>query len=133
LFCDASGQPQKRIIAVIGATGMQGGSVVRAINADKSGEFVARAVCRNVDSDKAKSLKAAGVEVVYGDVNDLGSLVRAFKVKYIAFFVIECSSNSRMNRAATAHSWSRPFGSICRRKLNWYRPRIWLSPASRPM
>ena len=35
---------QKKIIAVLGATGAQGGGMVRAIMADKSGEFTARAL-----------------------------------------------------------------------------------------
>lgn len=57
----------KKIIAVTGATGAQGGSLVRAIVADKSGEFVARAITRKLDSDKAKELAALGVEVVVAD------------------------------------------------------------------
>ncbi len=42
----------KRIIAVTGATGAQGGSVVRFLL--KDGGFQIRALTRNVDSDAAK-------------------------------------------------------------------------------
>lgn len=69
----------KKIIAVLGATGAQGGGLVRAIQADAKSEFRARAITRNPDSDKAKALAALGVEVVKGDVDDPASLVQAFK------------------------------------------------------
>jgi uncharacterized protein YbjT (DUF2867 family) len=77
----------KKVIAVVGATGAQGGSLVRAILNDKSGDFKARAITRDVNSDKAKALAKAGAEVVAADVNDLQSLVKAFKGAYGAFCV----------------------------------------------
>ena len=54
--------PEKKIIAVVGATGAQGGGLVRAILADKSGAFAARAITRDPVSDKARALRAAGAE-----------------------------------------------------------------------
>ena len=42
----------KKIIAVMGATGAQGGGLVRAILADPNGGFAARAITRDVNSDK---------------------------------------------------------------------------------
>jgi uncharacterized protein YbjT (DUF2867 family) len=68
----------KKIIAVTGATGAQGGSLIRAILADKSGEFAARAITRKPDSDKAKELAKLGVEVVAADLDDTASLTKAF-------------------------------------------------------
>ena len=59
----------KKIIAVAGATGAQGGGLVRAIQADKDGPFRARAITRNPDSDAAQALAALGAEVVQGDQN----------------------------------------------------------------
>jgi len=53
-----------KILAVVGATGAQGGGLVRAICADRSGGFTARAITRNPTSDKAKALAALGAEVV---------------------------------------------------------------------
>ena len=79
--------PEKKIIAVVGATGAQGGGLVRAILADTSGEFSVRAITRDVNSDKAKALKAAGAEVVAGDVDDEASLTNAFKGAYGAYCV----------------------------------------------
>jgi uncharacterized protein YbjT (DUF2867 family) len=67
-----------KIIAVVGATGMQGGSLVRAILADTSGEWKARAITRDPNKDKAKALAAAGAEVVQGDIDDVESLKKAF-------------------------------------------------------
>ena len=64
----------KKIIAVIGATGAQGGGLVRAILADPERRFTARAITRKTDSDKARALAAAGAEVVAGDADDPASL-----------------------------------------------------------
>jgi uncharacterized protein YbjT (DUF2867 family) len=79
--------PEKKIIAVVGATGAQGGGLVRAIVNDADGEFSARAITRNADSDSARELAAMGVEVVAADVDDTASLERAFEGAYGAFCV----------------------------------------------
>ena len=78
---------EKKVIAVLGATGAQGGGLVRAIMADKSGEFTARALTRNVNSDKAKALKDLGAEVVAADVDNYESLKSAFAGAYGVFAV----------------------------------------------
>jgi uncharacterized protein YbjT (DUF2867 family) len=77
----------KRIIAVVGATGAQGGGVVRAIMKDKNGPFTARAITRDPRSEKAKALAALGAEVVAGDVDDPESIKKAFSGAYGAFCV----------------------------------------------
>ena len=69
---------QRNVIAVMGATGAQGGGLVRAIQADREGRFVARAVTRKPGSEKAQALARLGVEVVAGDADDPPSLDRAF-------------------------------------------------------
>ncbi|HEY6208579.1 MAG TPA: NmrA/HSCARG family protein, partial [Gemmatimonadales bacterium] len=76
-----------KIIAVIGATGAQGGGLVRAMMADKSSSFRPRALTRNISSEKAKALRAAGVEVVAADADEPGTLARAFAGAYGAFCV----------------------------------------------
>ena len=78
---------EKKIIAVVGATGAQGGGLIRAITADKDGPFVARAITRDVNSEKARELAALGAEVVAGDVDDAASLRRAFDGAYGAYCV----------------------------------------------
>ena len=73
---------EKKIIAVVGATGAQGGGLVRAILSDESGGFTARSLTRDVNSDKAKELVKLGAEVVAADVDDGESLKRAFCVTF---------------------------------------------------
>jgi uncharacterized protein YbjT (DUF2867 family) len=68
----------RKIIAVMGATGAQGGGLVRSIVADPGGGFAARGVTRDPTSDKAKALAAAGVEMVAANSYDVESLKRAF-------------------------------------------------------
>jgi uncharacterized protein YbjT (DUF2867 family) len=68
----------KKIIAVVGATGAQGGGLVRAILDDRDGEFAARAITRNAGSEKAKALADAGAEIVEADIGDLDAMTRAF-------------------------------------------------------
>ncbi|ANK92119.1 MULTISPECIES: NmrA/HSCARG family protein [Rhizobium] len=63
-----------RSVLVTGATGQQGGAVARALLA--RGHRV-RAICRRSESDSARRLAAAGVEVVAGDLDDAGSVTQA--------------------------------------------------------
>ena len=78
---------QKKIIAVLGATGAQGNGLVRAILADNSGEFAVKALTRNVNSDKAKALAQLGAEVVETDIDNYESLKNAFTGVYGVFAV----------------------------------------------
>jgi uncharacterized protein YbjT (DUF2867 family) len=77
----------KKIIAVVGATGAQGGGLVRAIMADPDGPFTARALTRNVGSDRARALASRGAEVIEADLDDETSLRKAFDGAYGAFVV----------------------------------------------
>ncbi len=76
-----------KTIAVTGATGAQGGGLVRAILNDPKKEFSVRAVTRDPNSDKAKQLIALGAEVVAADLDDQQSLEKAFKGVYGVFCV----------------------------------------------
>jgi len=76
-----------KIIAVTGATGAQGGGLIRAILAHPEGGFSARAITRDPDSEKAKALEALGVEVVKADLDDEESLARAFAGAYGAYCI----------------------------------------------
>ena len=77
----------KKIIAVVGATGAQGGGLVRAILNDKESGFTARALTRTPNSDKAKALATLGVEVVAADLDNPESVKEAFDGAYGAFCV----------------------------------------------
>ncbi|NWF90459.1 MAG: NmrA/HSCARG family protein [Ignavibacteriaceae bacterium] len=77
----------KKIIAVLGATGAQGGGLVRAILNDKSSEFSVRALVHNPNSEKAKALLEMGVEVVTVDVDNYESLRSGFSNAYGVYAV----------------------------------------------
>ena len=78
---------QKKVIAVVGATGAQGGSLARAILSDLAGDFTARVLTRDPNSDKAKDLAKRGAEIVAADLDDVASLKRAFQGAYGAYCV----------------------------------------------
>ena len=78
---------EKKIIAVFGATGAQGGGLAHAILSDPNSEFAVRAITRDTNSDKAKELTKMGAEVVAADIDDLESLKRVLRGAYGAYFV----------------------------------------------
>ena len=78
---------KNKIIAVIGATGAQGGGLVRAILNDTRNGFTARAITRDVHSEKARKLAELGAEVVAADVDDPRSLKNAFDGAHGAYCV----------------------------------------------
>lgn len=81
----AEGATSEKLIVVFGATGLQGGSVARALHAAEG--YKVRAVTRNPDGDKAKTLAEAGVEVVQADLDDTESLKKAVDGAYGVFGV----------------------------------------------
>ena len=95
----------KKIIAVVGATGAQGGGLVRAILNDPSGGFAVRAITRDPKSEKALALAKLGAEVVAGDVDDEASLLRAFTGAHgaycVTFFWAHFSPEKEKAEAAT--------------------------------
>lgn len=78
---------EKKIIAVVGATGQQGGGLARAILDDPGGEFAVRAVTRKPGSEPAKALAARGAEIVTADLDDEASVLKALEGAHGAFFV----------------------------------------------
>ncbi|KAM0541548.1 hypothetical protein ACHAPJ_013196 [Fusarium lateritium] len=72
-----------KLVSVVGATGIQGGSVVKALLNDES--YTVRAITRNPTSEAATSLRAQGAEVVGADLDDLSSLKNAFSGSYGIF------------------------------------------------
>jgi uncharacterized protein YbjT (DUF2867 family) len=78
---------EQKIIAVLGATGAQGGGLVRAILADPGGGFAVRAITRDARSDRARELAGLGAEVVAADVDAPATLRAAFEGAHGAFCV----------------------------------------------
>lgn len=77
----------QKIIAVVGATGAQGGGLADAILAQPDGPFAVRAITRNPGSDKARALADRGAEVVEADLDDEAGLRPAFTGAYGAYVV----------------------------------------------
>ena len=82
---DEMNDSANRIIAVTGATGAQGGGLIRAILAHPESGFRVRALTRDPNSEKAQALAALGVEVVRADLDDEASLEAAFSGAYGAY------------------------------------------------
>ena len=77
----------RKVIAVVGATGAQGGGLVRAILGDMAGGFSPRALTRHARAPKALQLAESGADVVTADLDDADSVRRAFAGAYAAFCV----------------------------------------------
>ncbi len=77
----------EKIIAVVGATGAQGGGLVEAIVEDPDSGFRVRVLTRDAGSDKAQALAHRGVEIVAADIDDEQSVERALRGAYGAYFV----------------------------------------------
>lgn len=103
---------QEKIIAVVGATGAQGGGLARAILGSPESGFTVRALTRNPGSPKAQELAERGAEVVAMDIDDATSVRAAFDGAYGAFCVTffwehfsperELAQASNMAKAAAA-------------------------------
>jgi uncharacterized protein YbjT (DUF2867 family) len=69
---------EKKTIAILGATGAQGGGLVRAILNDPASPFTVRAITRNSGSEKALAQKEQGAEVEEADLDDNTRLQKAY-------------------------------------------------------
>ena len=94
---------ERKVIAVVGATGAQGGGLVRAILNDPNGGFAARVLTRDVNGAKAKDFARAGAEVVAANVDNPESLKKAFEGAYgaycVTFFFDHSSPEKEMAQA----------------------------------
>lgn len=124
--------PDKKVIAVFGATGAQGGGLVRAILNDKSSEFTARALTRNINSEKAKALANAGVEVREVDIDNYESIKSALEGAYGVYAVTffwehfspekELAQADSIARAAKATALQHVIWSTLENTRNWISP-----------
>ncbi|KAF4969843.1 hypothetical protein FSARC_3001 [Fusarium sarcochroum] len=78
-----------KILTVFGATGNQGGSVVRAILNDPalSKEFKIRGITRDTSKPAAKELTSKGVEMISADMNTVEQVAPAVKDAHTVFLV----------------------------------------------
>ncbi|KAJ5622912.1 hypothetical protein N7490_011517 [Penicillium lividum] len=78
-----------KLITVFGATGNQGGSVIRTILADPglSKDFRIRGVTRDVNKESSKALAAQGVEIVQGNMSSPEDMKRALQGSDTVFLV----------------------------------------------
>ncbi|HSV50746.1 MAG TPA: NmrA/HSCARG family protein [Burkholderiaceae bacterium] len=74
-------------IAIVGATGAQGGGLVRALLTDPQPRFAPVALTRKPQSPAATALAAQGVAVQGADLDDEASLARAFEGVHGVFAV----------------------------------------------
>jgi hypothetical protein len=81
-----------KIFTIFGATGNQGGSVLRAVLAHPtlSKTYKLRAVTRDVNKPSSTALAAKGVEVVAADMNDASSIKKAVEGSSVVFGVTNC-------------------------------------------
>ncbi|KFY43320.1 hypothetical protein V495_04025 [Pseudogymnoascus sp. VKM F-4514 (FW-929)] len=79
----------RRLVTVVGATGMQGGSTIDHLLKHALGNYNVRAVTRNPSSEAAKALVARGLEVVNANLDDVSSLITAFRGSYAIFAVTD--------------------------------------------
>src|SRR5687767_439920 len=76
------GKKQTKSILVTGATGKQGGAVVRHLSKQSErvdAPFRVRAFTRDPSKESARRLRSEGVEVVQGDLDDAVSVERALE------------------------------------------------------
>ncbi|TXC00271.1 hypothetical protein FocTR4_00013678 [Fusarium oxysporum f. sp. cubense] len=78
-----------KILTVFGATGNQGGSIIRAVLADAvlSKDYKIRGITRDASKPAAKALVEKGVEVISADMNSKASLADALKGSHTVFLV----------------------------------------------
>jgi uncharacterized protein YbjT (DUF2867 family) len=81
-----------KVFTVFGATGNQGGSVVRNIleHPELSKTYKIRAITRDVSKPSAIALKEQGAEVVAADLNDRDSVFKAIEGSSVVFGVTNC-------------------------------------------
>ncbi|UPL01807.1 hypothetical protein LCI18_012741 [Fusarium solani-melongenae] len=85
---------EKPLLVVTGATGAQGGSVIRALAAShEASRFRIRGVCRDTEKDAAKRLASSGVEVVSAELSSEKDVRRALAGAHAVFLITAYTGN----------------------------------------
>jgi uncharacterized protein YbjT (DUF2867 family) len=81
-----------KLLVVFGATGAQGGSLIKHVleDATLSKKYRLRGITRNASKPAAAELAAKGVEVVEANTNVPSSLTAAVQGAYAVFGVTDC-------------------------------------------
>ena len=100
---------EKNVVAIVGATGAQGGGLARAILDDQSSVFSVRALTRRPASDRAAVLASRGATIVEADLDKPDTLKRAFDGAHTVFCVTNFWEHGSPEReltqaAAMAHA-----------------------------
>src|SRR6516165_8512665 len=98
-----------KTVLVTGATGRQGGAVIRYLLRN---EWKLRALTRNPNAPAAQELTRQGVEVMQGDLEDPASLDRAAGGVYGVYSVQDFWSVGAKREVARARTWWRPPGKL---------------------
>ena len=77
-----------KLLTVIGASGIQGGSVIDAVSKANT-DWKIRAITRNPNSEAARGLAAKGIEVLQADLEDVEFLKNAFAGTQAIFAVTD--------------------------------------------
>lgn len=106
---------EKKTLVVFGATGIQGGSVIKSILGDSkaAAQFFIRAVTRDTTKPAALALKAQGVEVVSASFEDKASLAAALKGAYAAYLVTDFWSTLSREREETQGKNAADAAKVC--------------------
>jgi len=93
----------KDLLVVFGATGKQGGSIIRYVLDDPSlsSRYAIRAITRNTSNPAAKALTSKGVEVVAADLDDTPSIPKALKGATFIFAMTNTSYNGDTREVET--------------------------------
>ncbi|KAF2638835.1 NAD(P)-binding protein [Massarina eburnea CBS 473.64] len=119
----------KQLLVVFGATGNQGGSVIRYVlnDPDLSSRYSIRAITRNSGSPEAQALASKGVEVVSADLDNTSTLPRALKGAAFIFATTITDYQGRTREIET-----RQAKALCTEALNQGAKYIIWSSMSHP-
>lgn len=86
-----------KVLTVFGATGNQGGSVIKSVlaNSKLSSEYKLRGITRDPSKPAGKALAEKGVELVKADLNDKESVKKAIEGSSAVFGVTNCTPSRR--------------------------------------
>ncbi|KAJ9669438.1 hypothetical protein H2201_000305 [Coniosporium apollinis] len=77
--------PEKKLVVIVGVTGNQGGSVASRFLSDLL--YHIRGLTRDPSSPRARALASKGIEIIAADLDDVATLIPAFRGANLIFSV----------------------------------------------